>query len=144
MGRAAHMRSQLPPPPTAGGGPPQDLGRRLLTLPRGQDEELRLSLDAYEGHPFLNVRIWTRDADGRGWWPSKRGVTFKLRELADVAEALAEALDLLADYQAPRPPSPGPGLGRGPRRDRPASPALPPPARAGGEEFSAFSEFSES
>jgi plasmid stability protein len=66
-GRAALMRSQLPPPP-AGGGPPQDLGHRLLTLPRGQDEELRLCLDAYEGRPFLNVRIWTRDTAGRGWW----------------------------------------------------------------------------
>ena len=104
-GRAALMRSQLPPPPT-GGGPPQDLGHRLLTLPRGQDEELRLSLDAYEGRPFLNVRIWTRDADRRGWWPSKRGVTFKLRELADVAEALAEALDLMAEHQDGRPALP--------------------------------------
>ena len=135
-GRAAHLRGQLPPPPAAG-GPPQDLGHRLLTLPRGQDEELRLSLDAYEGHPFLNVRIWTRDTDGRGWWPSKRGVTLKLRELADVAEALAEALDRMAEHQALWPPGPGPG----PRRDRPAPPALPSPARAAGGEFSAFSEF---
>ncbi|MBV8611466.1 MAG: hypothetical protein JO034_28985 [Singulisphaera sp.] len=136
-GRAAHLRSQLPPPPTAGGGgPPQDLGHRLLTLPRGQDEELRLSLDAYEGHPFLNVRIWTRDADGRGWWPSKRGVTFKLRELADVAEALAEALDLMAEHQDGRPALPP--TGPPPRRDR-ARPALPPPrSAAGGEDFDEF------
>ena len=135
-GRAARLRDQLPPPPT-GGGPPQDLGHRLLTLPRGHDEELRLSLDAYEGRPFLNLRIWTRDPAGRGWWPSKRGVTFKLRELADVAEALAEALDLMAEHQAPRPLGPGPG----PRRDRPAPPALLPPAQTDGGEFSEFSEF---
>ena len=135
-GRAARLRGQLPPRP-AGDGPPQDLGHRLLTLPRGQNEELRLSLDAYEGHPFLNIRIWIRDADARGWWPSKRGVTLKLRELADVAEALAEALDLMAEHQARRPPSPG----LGPRRDRPAPSALPPPTRAGGGEFSEFSEF---
>ena len=134
-GRAAHLRSQFPPPP-AGGGPPQDLGHRLLTLPRGHDEELRLSLDAYEGHPFLNVRIWTRDADGRGWWPSRRGVTFKLRELADVAEALAEALDLRAEHPAGRPPlSPA---APHPRRDR-AMPALPSPQSAGGgEDFDEF------
>ena len=120
-GRAAHLRSQLPPPPAAG-GPPRDLGHRLLTLSRGHDEELRLSLDAYEGRPFLNVRIWTRDADGRGWWPSKRGVTFKLRELADVAEALATALDLMAQHQDGRPALP-PATPH-PRRDR-AIPALP-------------------
>ena len=125
-GRAAHMRSQLPPPP-AGGGPPQDLGHRLLTLPRGQDEELRLSLDAYEGRPFLNVRIWTRDTDGRGWWPSKRGVTFKLRELADVAEALAEALDLRAEHRpagrrSPRRRHTRGGTGRSPRGPHPNRP----------------------
>jgi len=135
-GRAAHLRSQLPPPPTGGGGPPQDLGHRLLTLPRGHDEELRLSLDAYEGRPFLNLRIWTRDADGRGWWPSKRGVTFKLRELADVAEALAAALDLMAEYPAGRPALPP--AAPHPRRDR-AMPALPPPrSAAGGEDFDEF------
>jgi hypothetical protein len=134
-GRAALMRSQLPPPP-AGGGPPRDLGHRLLTLPRGHDEELRLSLDAYEGHPFLNVRIWTRDTDGRGWWPSKRGVTFKLRELADVAEALAAALDLMAEHQDGRPTLPP--TGPHPRRDR-ARPALPSPrSAAGGEDFDEF------
>jgi hypothetical protein len=134
-GRAALMRSQLPPPPT-GGGPPLDLGHRLLTLPRGHDEELRLCLDAYEGRPFLNVRIWTRDTDGRGWWPSKRGVTFKLRELADVAEALAAALDLMAKHPAGRltlPPA-----APHPRRDR-AMPALPSPRSAGGgEDFDEF------
>jgi hypothetical protein len=134
-GRAARLRGRLPPPPT-GGGPPQDLGHRLLTLPRGHDEELRLSLDAYEGRPFLNIRIWTRDTDGRGWWPSKRGVTFKLRELADVAEALATALDLMDEHQAGRPALPP--AAPHPRRDR-AIPAVPSPQSAGGgEDFDEF------
>ncbi|MBV8607848.1 MAG: hypothetical protein JO034_10360, partial [Singulisphaera sp.] len=48
---------------------PNDL-RGRAAHPRGQDEELRMSLDAYEGRPFLNLRIWTRDPAGRGWWPS--------------------------------------------------------------------------
>ena len=60
-----------------------------------------------------------------------------MRELPDLAEALAAALDLAAEHQAPRPP----GSGSGSRRVRPASPAPPPPARAGGGEFSDFSEF---
>ncbi len=57
-----------------------------------------------------------------------------MRELPDLAEALAAALDLAAEPQAPRPSGPGP------RRSRPASPGPPPLARSGGEEFSAFSE----
>ena len=114
---------------------PNDL-RGRAAHPRGQDEELRMSLDAYEGRPFLNPRIWTRDPAGRGWWPSRRGVTFKLRELADVAEALATALDLMAEHQDGRPPLP-PATPHS-RRDR-AIPALPPPRSAGGgEDFDEF------
>ena len=71
-----------------------------------------------------------RDEQGR-WWLDKRGLAIRVRELPN----LATALDLAAEHQAPRPPSPGPG----PRRDRPAPPTLPPPARAGGGEFSEFS-----
>ena len=134
-GRAARLRDQLPPSP-AESHPPEDTGRRLATCPRGKDEELRISLCEYEGNPYLNMRIWKCDRFQRGWWPDKRGIAIRVRELPDLAEALAAALDLAAEPRAPRPPGPG----SGPRRDRPASPALPPPARAGGGEFSEFSE----
>jgi hypothetical protein len=78
-----------------------------------------------------------RDEQG-GWWPDKRGIAIRVRELPDLAEALAQALDLAAGQQAPRPSGPEPR----PRRDRPASPAPPPPVRLGGGEFSEFSAFS--
>jgi hypothetical protein len=132
-GRAAQLRNQLPPSPT-GSHPPEDTGRRLATCPRGKDEELRISWCEYEGNPYLNIRIWKCDRYQRGWWPDKRGIAIRVRELPDLAEALAAALDLAAEHRAPRPSGPGP------RRDRPVSSAPPPPARSGGEEFSAFSE----
>jgi hypothetical protein len=135
-GRAARLRGQLPPPPN-GGHPPEDTGRRLATCPRGHGEELRISWCEYEGNPYLNLRIWKRDQFQRGWWPDKRGLAIRVRELPDLAEALAAALDLAAEHRALRPSGPGPR----PRRDKPVSPAPPPPARSGGEEFSEFSEF---
>jgi hypothetical protein len=133
-GRAARLRGQLSPHP-AGGQPPEDTGRRLATCPRGKEEELRISWCEYEGNPYLNIRIWKCDRSRRGWWPDRRGIAIRVRELPDLAEALAAALDLAAEHQASRPPS------SGPRRDRPAPPTPLPPAQAGKGEFSEFSEF---
>ena len=125
-GRAARLRGQLPPTP-AGGHPPEDTGRRLATCPRGKKEELRISWCEYEGNPSLDLRIRKRDPHGRGWWPDKRGIAIRVRELPDLAEALAAALDLAAEPRAVRPPS------SGPRRVKPVSPTSPPAgARAGG------------
>jgi hypothetical protein len=59
-----------------------------------------------------------------------------LRELADVAEALAAAFDLMAKHPAGRPTLPP--AAPYPRRDR-AIPALPsPPSAGGGEDFDEF------
>jgi len=59
-----------------------------------------------------------------------------LRELTDVAEAPAVALDLMDEHQAGRPPLPT--AAPHPRRDR-ARPALPSPqSAAGGEDFDEF------
>ena len=125
-GRAARPRGQFSPHP-AGGHPPEDTGRRLATCPRGKNEKLRISWCEYEGNPYLNLRIWKCDRFPRGWWPDKRGIAIWVRELPDLAEALAAALDLAAEHQAPRPTS------SGPRRVKPVSPTSPPAgARAGG------------
>ena len=60
-----------------------------------------MSWCTYEGRPYLSLRLWTRDDRG-GWWPdSKKGITVRIRELADVAEAIAEALDLAGGRARP-------------------------------------------
>lgn len=74
-------------------GPPEENGVRLATIPRSDGEELRLSWAEYNGRHFLNVRIWTK-GDG-GWWPDKtKGLTVRVRELADFAEGVAKAVDM--------------------------------------------------
>src|SRR5207248_540653 len=88
--------------------PPQENGRRLATIGRSKDEELRVNWSEYEGKPYLSIRLWTRDDSG-GWWPSKTvGCTVRLRELPDVADAIAEALGLAEEHQSNRGPAPRP------------------------------------
>ena len=91
-GAASRLRNKTAPErPRA--GPPEENGVRLATIARGEDEELRLSWSEYNGRNFLNVRIWKRREDG--WWPEKgKGMTVRLRELADFAEGVAKAVDM--------------------------------------------------
>lgn len=61
----------------------------ILQLPRGTDgkNELRIIFSEFKGHPFLNVREWFLSDDGN-WYPTKKGVSIKMRELDPVISAL--------------------------------------------------------
>ena len=93
--------------PDSGPTPPEERGQRLASIPRGRDEELRISLDEYEGRPYVSVRVWARGTGG-SWWPVKaKGLSIRLREIDDVIEALAQAADMTDDpAPAPRPSAP--------------------------------------
>jgi hypothetical protein len=66
-------------------------GIRLATLPRKDgDEELRVELREYNGFAYVDVRNWWAPRDTGEKRPGK-GVTIKLRELGDVADALERA-----------------------------------------------------
>jgi hypothetical protein len=74
---------------------PVDEGVVLVTLSRGPDLELRIRAKAFKGHRFIDVREWSRKAADQAWWPVRgRGVSIKVRELAQVIEALQAALRL--------------------------------------------------
>lgn len=97
--RADNLRQSLAP--RGGAQAPEDRGKRLATVPRSDNEELRVSWDSYEGRPFLSIRLWRRGEGG--WWPAKdKGITVRLRELADLAEGVAAALELAEAHQAAR------------------------------------------
>ena len=76
-------------------GPPAPTGTLLASFPRpsheGQDCELRLVLDEYQGNPYLSLRVWQRDASG-AFWPTRRGVSVRMGEAEGIAAALVQAL----------------------------------------------------
>ena len=120
---------------------PEPSGQILATFSRpggrfGPPTELRCSLDEYEGHEFINLRVWTSGPDGN-WYPTRKGVSIKLREAADLAAALTEAVRLAGDGGVPQQQQQrraGPELRRGPAGGgrQPGLPVSRQAAAAGG------------
>jgi len=71
---------------------PVENGERLATIPRRGGDELRLSWAEYNGHNFLNVRVWHK-GDNDNWFPyPEKGLTVRLAELDDFAEGIRKAV----------------------------------------------------
>jgi hypothetical protein len=73
-------RHPNPPKPAA---PPTETGRRLATLARGNDAELRVTLSDYQGRPYCAFRVWERGTDGHLWPARNKGLSVRISELAD-------------------------------------------------------------
>jgi hypothetical protein len=123
--------------------PPTETGHRLVCLPRGEDEQLRVTWSEYQGHKFVGVRMWTRDRQNR-WWPdNRRGCSFRVRELGLVVKALNEAIQLAEEQGAnwepipnARPARRAPQAYRRPSAEpRPEGPIRP---QGDGSEFTEF------
>jgi hypothetical protein len=66
--------------------------RVLAALPRKDGaEELRIAVRSYEGHRYLDLRVWWRGDDG-SMRPSAKGVTVRRTEIASVLSALDAGL----------------------------------------------------
>ncbi len=80
-------RHPNPPRPAE---PPAETGRRLGTFDRGDDGELRVCLQRYEGRPYISLRVWAK-----GWPVKGKGVSIRVREAAGLAAILADVVDQL-------------------------------------------------
>jgi Transcriptional Coactivator p15 (PC4) len=129
--------------------PPAETGTRIGTLDRGPDEQVRINWSTYNGSPYLSLRLWTRDRRTGHWWPdSKRGLSIRIRELGQVAEAIGIAIDHAEEIRAAWSPLPAEHPARRgahrrrqavPDRGPVASPARPVESDQGGRE--PFDEF---
>jgi hypothetical protein len=76
---------------------PAENGVRLATFPRvdGQQlRELRVNYASFNGHPYVNLRMWYQLPDGRYVPHGLAGVTVRLRELEVFHAAITHALEL--------------------------------------------------
>ncbi len=72
--------------------PPRDSGKRLATIHR-DDGEIGISWCMHEGRPFVSIRFWSKGTDGALYPDRARGIAIRVRELADLADGIAAALD---------------------------------------------------
>lgn len=86
-----------------GGGkqPPQESGKRLARIERG-DDALHLTWQEYEGREFLRLQPWKKGGDGNFWPVKGQGFTIRVHELPDFAEGIAAAMDLAQQFQSKR------------------------------------------
>jgi len=71
-----------------------DSDQLIAAIEKTVDEEIRVSLREYKGHPFVDIRIYWRRPDGEHG-PTRKGVTFNPEfypEFKKAILALEEAL----------------------------------------------------
>jgi hypothetical protein len=101
------------------GTPPEDDGDPLGVFGRADGrEEMRVVLKTFEGRQYIALRVWFCDDQGQ-WWPTKKGLSVRLREAVGVITALQKGLSL-ASRPAATAPTGGGRLADGPA-DRPAA-----------------------
>jgi hypothetical protein len=65
----------------------------LARFKRGETDELVVAMREYEGHAYLDVRVYFRAEDGQQR-PTRKGVTIKLNELHVFSDAIAKAVEI--------------------------------------------------
>jgi hypothetical protein len=92
--RAERLRQTIP----QSAAPPEENGPRLATIPRDDNTEIRVNWSSYEGKPFVSLRLWTRNERGE-WWPDRaRGMSIRVKELPDLVDGIAAALDMAEQH----------------------------------------------
>ncbi|MEK7764129.1 MAG: transcriptional coactivator p15/PC4 family protein [Nitrospirota bacterium] len=58
-----------------------------LRIPKNKTEEVRISLDEFKGHRFINMRVFYSDKEGE-MHPTRKGITFPPSLLSEFKKAL--------------------------------------------------------
>ncbi len=73
---------------------PISKGKTLKVIRRGDNEQLLFTWTTYEGHPYVSVSLWRKD-DNEVLRPvGEKTMSLRISELPDVADAIAEAIEL--------------------------------------------------
>ena len=62
------------------------MSTEIAVIQKNRDDELRVALKEYEGHPYVDVRTFTEYQSGEVG-PTKKGVTIGVSKLCQLIEA---------------------------------------------------------
>jgi hypothetical protein len=81
----------------------EDYGIVVDSFDKNVREQIRVSINEFKGNRYIDIRVFFKDANGREYLPSKKGVTLSDRKYPELLEAivqLGEALGFsVADQQ---------------------------------------------
>jgi len=60
----------------------------IATIEKSSDEEIRVSLREYKGHPFIDIRVYWKPPEGEPG-PTKKGVTLNPELFPEFKQAIA-------------------------------------------------------
>lgn len=60
----------------------------IATIAKSSDEEIRVSLREYKGHPFIDIRVYWKPPEGEPG-PTKKGVTLNPELFPEFKQAIA-------------------------------------------------------
>lgn len=64
----------------------------IAVLQKNRAERLRISLDEWQGHQLIDIRVTTQLSEGSDLWsPTKKGVSVNVSMLPALRQALADA-----------------------------------------------------
>lgn len=74
-------------------GDPSSLPAAIATIPKNSREEVRVSLDTYQGHVLVDLRIYADFAAGpvASRAPTKKGLALDVTRLPELREAIVQA-----------------------------------------------------
>ena len=64
----------------------------IASMPKNSRERIRVSLDRWQGHDLLDIRVTTQLTTGTDIWsPTKKGLSVNVAMIPQLREALADA-----------------------------------------------------
>jgi hypothetical protein len=73
----------------------------ICDIEKNQKERIRVSIEEYKGHKFVDTRVYFQDEAGE-WRPSKKGIALNADTIDEVVEALQKASKKLESLLAPK------------------------------------------
>lgn len=74
-------------------------GKIIASIPRSATEETHIAISEYKGKKYLDMRVFYTTDEGLTWNPTKKGVTFTPDKLAEVQNAIEEAIKELTEEE---------------------------------------------
>ena len=62
---------------------------------KNSKEKIIISINEYEGHKYIDLRVYYEDSNTLDWKPTKKGIALSQKSIKEVLSYLSEASDII-------------------------------------------------